>query len=129
MNNIIIKYLTEEQAISYLNLAKSIEQWLSYYAENDAIILRWLKINKESTEEYSVAYYESFDDGNSDFADVYEFSAKDPDEPDGTLNTFHSVEEALSFTEMKYGAKRDKYIPAGMIQEEYLNYIHSFKNE
>jgi hypothetical protein len=37
-------------------------------------------------------YIESFDDGNKDFIDLYEFSTIDPDEPYGVIITFDSVE-------------------------------------
>lgn len=113
------EYLTDEQIRSRLRLGKSVEQWLGVVQEDDYTILRWLSIDKESDESFSVAYFESFDEGNEDFLDIYSFSLVDPDEPFGVIHTFSSIVDALEFAEVTYKASPNKYTAAGMIQEEY----------
>ncbi len=113
------EYLADDQTRARLRLGKSLEQWLGVVRETDYTILRWLRIDKESEESFSVAYFESFDEGNEDFLDIYAFSLVDPDEPFGVIHTFSSIADALEFAEATYKASPNKYISAGMIQEEY----------
>ncbi|WP_147430562.1 hypothetical protein [Sphingobacterium puteale] len=110
------EYLMDEQIRARLRLGKSVEQWLGVVQEADYTILRWLSIDKESDESYSVVYFESFDEGNKDFLDIYAFSLVDPDEPFGVIHTFSSVADALEFAEATYKASPHKYTAAGMIQ-------------
>ena len=118
-------YLTEQQLKANLMVNRAIEQWLSVYNENDYTIIRWIRIDKETSGEFSVAYFESFDEGSEDFADIYEFSLKYPDEPFGVINYFDTLEEVLNYTIITYHASIDKFVAAGIIQEEYLNYLSS----
>ncbi|RQO64362.1 hypothetical protein DBR43_33050 [Pedobacter sp. KBW06] len=118
-------YLQNEQLKTNLSLGRTVEQWLGYKQEDDYIVLRWISIEKESSDEYSVAYIESFDEGREDFLDIYEFSTLDPDEPLGIVTTFSTVDEAISFSLDEYGAKIDSFVSAGMIQDEYLNYLNN----
>ncbi len=72
-------------------------QWLVVVQETDYTILRWLSIDKESDESFSVAYFESFDEGNADFLDIYSFSSVDPDDPFVVIHVFNSIADVLSF--------------------------------
>ncbi|TDQ12031.1 hypothetical protein [Pedobacter metabolipauper] len=118
-------HLTIEQLKANLSLGKTVEQWLGYKDENSYTILKWISIEKEHHGEYSVAYIESFDEGNEDFIDIYEFSTLDPDEPLGIISTFSNIDEAIDFSLNEYGASVDKFVSGGMIQEEYLIYLNS----
>ncbi|WP_313533375.1 hypothetical protein [Sphingobacterium athyrii] len=71
-----------------------------------------------------MTYFESFDEGNEDFLDIYAFSLVDPDEPFGAILTFSSIADALEFAEVTYKTFSNKYISAGMIQDEYRDYIN-----
>ncbi|WP_286841952.1 MULTISPECIES: hypothetical protein [Sphingobacterium] len=121
----MMRYLNEDEIQSRLRLGKSVEQWLGVVQETDYTILRWLSIDKVSDESFSVAYFESFDEGNEDFLDIYSFSLVDPDEPFGVIHTFSSVADALEFVGLTYKASPHKYTSAGMVQEEYRDYINS----
>lgn len=118
----MIRYLTSEQLLANLRLGKAVEQWLMPRVEPDYAVLRWLRIDKEKDGQYSVTCFETFDEGDSDFADVYEFSPLDPDQPFGYISSFESAIEALNFSVSKYGALKDKFVSEGMVQEEYLRY-------
>ena len=120
-------YMTEEQLKSNVTLGKAVEQWLGYTKEEDYVVIKWLRIDKEKNQSYTVAYFECFDEGNSEFLDVYEFSQLDPDEPYGALNTFDSIDDALIFSTVTYNALNIKYVSAGMIQEEYRDYLDKEK--
>ncbi|NQX43247.1 hypothetical protein SAMN05421820_1166 [Pedobacter steynii] len=117
-------FLQNEQLRTNLSLGRKVEQWLGYKQEDSYIILRWISLEKEDNGEFSVAYIESFDEGNEDFIDVYEFSTLDPDEPLGIINTFSTLDEAIDFSLDEYGAEIDNFINAGMIQEEYRTYLN-----
>jgi hypothetical protein len=118
-----MRYLNKDEIQSRLRLGKSVEQWLDDVQEDDYTILKWLSIDMESYESFSVAYFESFDEGNEDFLDIYAFSLADPDEPFGLIHTFYSIADALEFAAVNYKASPNKYISGGMIQEEYRDYI------
>jgi len=120
----MIRYLDEDEIQSRLRLGKSLEQWLGVVQETDYTILKWLSIDKESDASFSVVYFESFDEGSEDFLDIYAFSLVDPDELFGVIHTFSSIADALEFAESTYKASPNKYISAGMIQEEYRDYIN-----
>lgn len=117
------QYLTEEQLQTSLRLGRSIEQWLGYEHGSDYTILKWLRIDKEKNNEYSVSYFESFDEGSEQLLDIYEFSLLDADEPFGVISTLASVDEALKFATETYNAYSNKYVSAGMIQKEYSDYL------
>ena len=119
------RYLNEEQLKTNLSLGKVVEQWLGSKKEEDYVTLRWLSIEKERNGNYTVAFIECFDDRNSEFTDIYEFSSLDPDEPEGVLNTFVTADDALNFATSNYSASNSKYVSLGMIQEEYKKYLKS----
>jgi hypothetical protein len=123
----MLKYLTIERLEPSLRAGKSVEQWLTYNKETDYTILKWLRTDKEKDSTYSVAYFESFDDGDGDFVDIYEFSLLYPDEPFGIINSFDSAKDALDFAIQKYSALKTKFVSAGRIQDEYEIYLTSQK--
>ncbi|HEX8350367.1 MAG TPA: hypothetical protein VF598_10425 [Hymenobacter sp.] len=117
----MVLYLSSLELIARVHLGKEVEQWLSYYHEADYVVIRWLVIGKDQGQ-FTVAYHESFDEGDAYFHDVHEFSALDPDE-DGTTHMFDSVEEAVAFATENYGAAADKFVAGGMIQQEYTKHL------
>jgi hypothetical protein len=118
-------YLTEEQLKSNLSLGIAVEQWLGIYKEADYIIIRWLRIDQERDKNYTVAYFECFDEGNEGFLDIYEFSPLNPDELYGVLSEFNNFNDALKFAETLYESSNSKYVSAGMIQKEYSDYLNN----
>ena len=119
------RYLDAMQFKTNLRLGKAVEQWLSHYDEANYTIIKWLRIDKESDESYSLAYFESLDEGGKDCIDIYHFSLLDPDELGGVITTFTSTDDALEFAITTYKAFADKFVTGGMIQEEYRDYINS----
>jgi hypothetical protein len=89
-------YLDFQQLTSYLTLGKSVEQWLGVLRQDAFIIVRWLRIDLERNGNYSVSYFEVFDEGDEEFLDVYEFNVVDPDEPYGKIDTAVMKERNVS---------------------------------
>lgn len=116
------RYLNEDQLKTNLRLGRTVEQWLGASREEDYVILKWISIQKEGDQGYSVTYIESIDEGGEDFLDIYEFSAVDPDEPFVRTSTFSSIDDATKYAAHSYSASNIKYVSGGMIQEEYKDY-------
>ncbi|WP_044002232.1 hypothetical protein [Hymenobacter swuensis] len=116
-------YLSTPELIARVHLGKEVEQWLSYEKNKEYAFIRWLVIGREK-DQFTVTYYESFDEGDEDFYDVSEFSVLDPeDTPYGITHEFDSVEKVLVFAVTTYGASADKFVAGGMIQEEYIKHL------
>jgi hypothetical protein len=113
------KYLSTEQLHASLSIGKAVEQWLNYTQNEQYNIIRWLRIDKESNGGYTVAYFESFDEGCTAVLDLYAFSSVDPDEPYGILQTFETISEAVNYCITSYHASAENFVAAGMIQHEY----------
>ena len=120
-----MKYLDKNQIETNLKTGKAIEQWIGHYQESDYTILQWLRIDKERSNEFSVSYFEVFDDGDKEFLDIYSFSSADANEPYGRINSFENFQIALYFAEKFYAASIARYVNAGMIQDEYQSYVES----
>ncbi len=117
------RYLNKDEMQSRLRFGKSVAQWLGVVQGDNYTVLKWLSIDKEKDDFFSVTYFESFDEGNKDFLDIYAFSLVDPDAPFGVIHTFSSIVDALDFAELTYIASPNKYTAVGGIQEEYRDYI------
>jgi len=118
-----MRYIPKEDVIGLLNVSRSVEQLLAKQMARDSAI-RFIRIDKETSGIFSTALFEVSDDGNPDFLDIYEFSAIDPDLPCGDIRSFQSAEDALKYACQSLGATEDKFVGAGMIQDEYMETIH-----
>jgi hypothetical protein len=118
-----MRYLNPQQLLTNLNRGKPIEQWLGHDILPDYTVLKRLTIDKENNDEYSVDYMEVFDEGDENFLDIYEFSTIDTDEPYGIMTKFKTPKEAIDYSIEKYNCKIDKFVNAGVLQEEYRDYL------
>jgi hypothetical protein len=117
-----MRYLLPEQLRANLSLGRPVEQWLPPRLHDDYVVLRLLRIEKERNSTYATIYIECFDDGNEGFVDVYAFSSVNPDESE-VVNNFDLVEGALGFAIENYHASPEKFVGAGMVEEEYKAYL------
>ena len=115
-------YLNKEELLTRLKLGKPVEQWIGTVDEDDYVILKWLSVEKDRNDGYCVSYFEVYDDGNEDYLDIYEFSALDPDEPDGLTTSFPTPELALGHCILQYDCSYENFVSGGMIQKEYRKY-------
>jgi hypothetical protein len=105
----------------YLNLrnGRSVEQFLSKSKYEDFPTVKFTRIDKENSGAISVSLFEVYDDGNEDFLNIYEFQPIEPDEPDGVQSSFQTAEEAVNYVCTVLGGSINKFVNAGMVQEEY----------
>lgn len=116
-------YLTRLELQARVHLGKEVEQWLGHAEEDTYTVIKWLYLAQEGRHQYSVHYLESLDEGDEDWHLVPEFSLLDPDAEESAV--FDSVEEAVTFTVQAYGASPDRFVPGGMLAEEYARYWQS----
>ena len=102
---------------------KEVEQWLGHADEGDYPAIKWLCRAPADGHRYSVTYLESFDEGGEDGQQVPEFSLLDPDAEE--IAAFDSVAEAVAYSVQALGASPDRFVPGGMVAEEYARYWQS----
>lgn len=117
------RYLTIDQAKTNLRLGKPVEQWLTPLKKEDYTIVRWIRIDKESDNTYSVSRFEVIDEGDESFSDVYDFTPLNPDEPYGDIQSFENPNDALEYACKTFGLDKSKFVNAGIIQDEYLDFV------
>lgn len=116
-------YLSRLELQARVHLGKEVEQWLGHAEEGEYTVIKWLYLAREDRHQYSVNYLESFDEGDEDWQLVPEFSLLDPDAEESAV--FNSVEEAVAYAVQTYGASPDRFVPGGMLAEEYARYWQS----
>ncbi|GAA4354320.1 hypothetical protein GCM10023185_16000 [Hymenobacter saemangeumensis] len=116
-------YLSRLELQARLHLGKEAEQWLGHTEADGYTAIQWLYLAQEDRHRYSVTYMESFDEGDEEWQQVPEFSLLDPDAEESIA--FDSVEEAVAYAVQTYGASPDRFVPGGMLTEEYARYWQS----
>ena len=116
-------YLSPLELQARVHAGKEVEQWLSHAEEGEYTVIKWLYLAQEAQDQYSVNYLESFDEGDEEWQNVPEFSLLDPDAENSIA--FDSVKEAVAYAVQTYGASPDRFIPGGMLAEEYARYWQS----
>lgn len=116
------RYLLETQLAPTLQVGKAVDQWLGAKTELEYNSIEWLRI-KKSKGGFAVTYFESFDEGNEEFLDLYAFTMVNFDEPYGLVEILDTINDAIDFAEKTYGAKKDRFMLDGVIQQEYLDYV------
>ncbi|MBJ6108343.1 hypothetical protein JAO73_04930 [Hymenobacter sp. BT523] len=116
-------YLSRLELKARVHAGKEVEQWLGHADEGEYTVIKWLYIAPAEGHQYSVTYLESFDEGDAEWQLVPEFSLLDPDADESAV--FDSVEEAVAYAVQTYGALPDRFIPGGMLAEEYARYWQS----
>ncbi len=109
------KYLSEKQVASQLNAGKAVEQWLGHKNEVNYRVLEFMRIDCEKTGEYSITFFEVFDEGSYQLLDIYNFSPLEPDLPYGYTMTFDSKDEAINVAKNQYNASLRKYVNLSLV--------------
>ncbi|MBR8533929.1 hypothetical protein KDU71_00020 [Carboxylicivirga sediminis] len=115
------RYLNKEEVETYLNRGKIIEVFLGKVCDNEDV-LSYLSISKESNDKIEVEIIEIFDEGSTEYLDLYSFSTVDPD-MEFERKVFKDIEELTEWIEKRYGVEKAKYCNSGIIQDEYLDYL------
>ncbi|GAB3878977.1 hypothetical protein GCM10028824_41610 [Hymenobacter segetis] len=113
-------YLSRLELQARVHAGKEVEQWMGHADEGDYTVIKWLCLAPEDGHQYSVNYLESFDEGDENWQLVPEFSLLDPDAEERAA--FDSVEEAVAYAVQIYGASPDRFVPGGMLAQEYARY-------
>ena len=112
-----MRYLTEIEITTLLNLGKTLEFFLGPSHEDNDVI-NWIDICKGIRGTIELSTYSVFDEGNIDHIDLYSFSAVDPDNDFETIE-FQTLDSALTFIKDKYRLADLRFVNRGMIQDEY----------
>lgn len=118
-----MRYIDKNELATNLRFGRPIEQLLSDRSEDGNLVIRFIRIEKK-TGEFSVALFEVFDCGTTDFLDIYEFSAVDPDFPYGEAKIFFTAEDAIEYSCGELNASPEKFVGSGMVQIEYRDAYH-----
>jgi hypothetical protein len=112
-----MKYLTEIEIRTLINLGKTVEIFLGHSTDNNEII-SWISLTKEKTGQIEVSAHSVFDEGDTENLDIYSFSPVDPDEYFETRQ-FSSLDEALIFIKDSYKLPDLRFVNQGIIQGQY----------
>jgi len=112
-----MRYLTEIEITTLLNLGKTLELFLGP-SHDDNDVINWIDIGKGTKGIIELNTYSVFDEGDIDHLDLYSFSSVNPDEEFETTE-FETLESALTFIKDKYQLADLRFVNQGMIQDEY----------
>jgi hypothetical protein len=112
-----MKYLTDIEIRTLLNLRKTLEIFLGQSPDNNEII-SWISVTQAKAGQVEVSAHSVFDEGDTDNLDLYSFTPVDPDEY-FTTEVFSTLDNALTFIRDNYKLTELKFVNEGMIQTEY----------
>ncbi|MFE5005155.1 hypothetical protein ACFRJ3_11045 [Streptomyces sp. NPDC056696] len=120
-----MRYLVEQFAIGALRRGQGIEQFLGAVDTPAGRGIQWVDI--EPTQRgYVVTLHAQEDVGSEQFCDLLEFPPLDPDDEFGrNLSVTNNELAALKTAETQTGARRDRWLNAGMAGDDYRDYIRA----
>ena len=115
-----VRHLTETQSLLALKRGSRIEQMLTRSLSEGK--LRWLVLEPDRSG-IALRLHHVHDTRNADFFDVYEFAALDEEEPhgEGRLVALYPDEHAALRTASSIGSSPDRWVNAGVLQDEYAD--------
>ena len=123
------RYLTPNGLERALTQGRTVEQWLGARTEKGIRVVKWLSIEHDEDDREGtttiVRVSEVVDDGGPDFIDIYEFTSYDANAEFGVVTKFDTPQEALQYALTNVGADELKFVPRGVIQDEYVDYLKS----
>ena len=113
-----VRHLSEQPTFSALRRGASVEQMLTQSLSERSV--RWL-IALPDAGGIILRLHHVRDDGDADFLDVYEFQPADEDEYFGEGRVVGRYPDAETVLEaaIVMGARPDRWVNAGVIQDEY----------
>jgi hypothetical protein len=115
------RYLALDEAESALNRGKSVEVFLGGFVYESKKCIRWASFVK-STAGVCGSLWEAFDQGSSDYVDIYTF-----DSPSGEYDEPKKIIEApsLEAAARELGIKNLNFVNQGIVQDEYAQHIET----
>ena len=117
------RYIEELLINNYLNLGKTIEVFLGRI-NIDKTVLSYLEFTKTNSSKVQVTIIESYDEGNLNWLDIYDFSHINQDD-EFEIIEFDSVDNAIEGVKAKFKLDELKFVTQGMIQVEYEDLLKS----
>ncbi len=119
-----MRHLTANQALTALRRGAEIEQMLSDDLATGSF--RWLRAHR-TDEGFALRLVETLDEGSEDFFDLYEFNSVDASDEHnaGEVIGRSSSPSDLMRLAAGVGASDDRWVNAGLIQDEYLDLIRA----
>lgn len=113
-----VRHLNEVQTLSALRRGTSIEQMLTHSLSERSI--QWLNV-LPTDDGFALRLHHVHDDGDADFLDVGEFQPVDEDEDfgEGRLVGQYPDAETVLEAAVVMGGRPDRWVNAGVIQDEY----------
>lgn len=114
-----MKYLTDIEVRTLLNLGKTVEMFLGKSQTDGSI--SWVSVHRGKENNFELSSYSVFDDGDIDHLDIYDF---EPVDPDNVVNTveFEIWDGVLEELKRRIGSNTLRFVNQGMVQEEYRVY-------
>ncbi len=116
-----MKYLDFSGISALINAGKNIQQILGKVSIDGFEVFSYLTIFKNKDNDFGIYHSLVFDDRYTGIEDINHFSAFDADEPEGKYYEFNTFDEAMQFAMDKVGAKKDKFIMFGYLQDDFLH--------
>jgi hypothetical protein len=113
-----VRHVSEQQTFSALRRGASVEQMLTDSLSERRV--RWL-VALPDVDGITLRLHHVRDDGDADFLDVYEFQPVDEEEYFGEGRVVGRYPDAETVLEaaVVIGARPDRWVNAGVIQDEY----------
>jgi len=113
-----MRHLTEQQTLVALRRRVPVEQMLSEDLRTGSF--SWLAA-LPSQDGFALRLHHTVDAGSDDFLDVYEFGSVDEHDylGEGELIGVHPDETTILKAASEAGARADRWVNAGVIQDEY----------
>jgi hypothetical protein len=120
----LVRHLTPDFAVSALERGAEIEQFLGGDPNANPASIRWVTIYSAHGQ-FLVTLNEVEDVGTDDFFDVAEFPPLDPEENGGegrVVATTTTAHDALAAAHSTTQALPDRWVNAGVVDDEYADY-------
>jgi hypothetical protein len=122
-----MRHLTAEQALVYLRLGKTLEQWLGTRAAGAERVLRWISVRRQSPAGYLVTLFEGLESERAAHS-LYNLYGLELDQDgarqpvDATPKEFvlPSEDAVVDFVEDRLGGSRERFVNEGLAQDDYL---------
>ncbi|GAA5023392.1 hypothetical protein GCM10023335_56120 [Streptomyces siamensis] len=121
-----MRYLTESFALGALGRGRPVEQFLGPAGSPERPGIHYVEVRPAKTH-YEIWLHILEDVGNETFADLVEFPPLEPDDEEEEFDRPVATREeplaALTAAEHVTGAVRGRWVDAGLVQDEYHDYV------
>ncbi|MEU8976716.1 hypothetical protein AB0D11_47635 [Streptomyces monashensis] len=121
-----MRYLAESFALGVLRRGRPVEQFLGPAGSPEHPGIHYVEVRPAKTH-YEIFLHNLEDVGHDSFADLVEFPPLDPDDEEEEFGRLVATRDdplvALAAAEDATGAVRGRWVNAGVVQDEYRDYV------